>query len=299
MKKSQPNPNRQRSAPVTNQLPSPATIIFEHHDILGMSYLRAGDHGPVTVLLHGWGAFKELWWMTLRDLGRDHRCFALDFPGHGGSPIGRADTIVGLADAVAAFCDDLGLRDVALFGHSMGGCVATELALRRPDLLRRLILVDAAVDARHMPTFAHTYMHSQVGWPALRISQMIGRTIRPIGTRIPHEHGGGWLRPWMRRASYLASFDPDGLHRQLRSLFASQGGNRLAQIAVPTLVISGQLDALVPAPLSRHLATRIPGARYVEIPMAMHNPMDERPRAFCRTARQFLIAANTPHVSPI
>ncbi|MEI6779214.1 MAG: alpha/beta fold hydrolase, partial [Chloroflexales bacterium] len=131
-----------------NQPTSPATIIFEQHDTLGMSYLRAGDHGPVMVLLHGWGAFKELWWMTLRDLGRDHRCFALDFPGHGGSPIGRADTIVGLADAVAAFCDDLGLRDIALFGHSMGGCVATELALRRPDLLRRLILVDAAVDAR-------------------------------------------------------------------------------------------------------------------------------------------------------
>jgi pimeloyl-ACP methyl ester carboxylesterase len=170
----------------------------------------------------------------------------------------------------------------------MGGCVAAELALRRPDLLRRLILVDAAVDAQHMPFFAQTYLQAHVGWPALRVSQMLGRAVRPLGARVPHEHGGGWLRPWMRRAAYLASFDPDGLHRQLRSLFASQGGDRLAQIAVPVLVISGQLDALVPAPLSRRLATRIPGARYVEIPGAMHNPMDERPQAFCRVARAFL-----------
>jgi pimeloyl-ACP methyl ester carboxylesterase len=277
------------------QITTPATITLERHDGLGISYLRAGDTGPALVMLHGWGAFKELWWMSLRDLGRDHRCFALDFPGHGGSMIGRADTIIGLADAVAAFCDDLGLREIALFGHSMGGCVAAELALRRPDLLRCLLLVDAAVDARHMPAFAHTYLHPQVGWPALRVSQMLGRAFRPIGTRVPHEHGGGWLRPWVRRASYLAGFDPEGLHRQLRSLFASQGGDRLGQIATPTMVISGQLDALVPAPLSRRLARRIPGARYVEIPAAMHNPMDERPKAFCRVARGFL--GNTAEVT--
>ncbi len=271
-----------------NQSDPPATITSEYDDDLGMSYLRAGNLGSAVVLLHGWGAFKELWWMTLRDLGRDQRCFALDFPGHGGSRIGRANTIVALADAVAAFCDALGLREIALVGHSMGGCVATELALRRPDLLRCLILVDAAVDARLMPSFAHTYLHTQVGWPALRVSQMLGRVFRPVGMRIPHEHGGGWLRPWVRRASYLATFDPEGLHRQLRSLFASQSGDRLAQIAIPTLVISGQLDALVPASLSRRLTTRIPGARYVEIPLAMHNPMDERPRAFCRVVRFFL-----------
>jgi pimeloyl-ACP methyl ester carboxylesterase len=170
----------------------------------------------------------------------------------------------------------------------MGGCVAVELALRRPDLLRHLILVDAAVDAENMPSFAKTYLRPGVGWPALRVSQMLGRAFRPLGARVPHEHGGGWLRPWVRRASYLSTFEPEGLHRQLRSLFASRGGGRLARIAVPTLVLSGQLDVLVPAELSRRLAKRIPAARYVEIPGAMHNPMDERPRAFCRVARAFL-----------
>ncbi|NTW00358.1 MAG: alpha/beta hydrolase [Oscillochloris sp.] len=253
-----------------------------------MSYLHAGDTGPVIVMLHGWGAFKELWWMSMRDLGRDHRCFALDLPGHGDSYIGRADSIVGLAEAVAAFCDELGLREIILLGHSMGGCVAVEIALRRPDLLRQLFLIDAAIDSQKMPFFTRTYLQPHIGWPALRASQMLGRAFRPFGARIPHEHRGGWLRPWVRRASYLANFEPEGLYRLLRSLFTSQNDDRLAQISTPTTVISGQLDALVPAPLSRHLAMRIPNAHYVEIPAAMHNPMDERPKTFCRVVRAAL-----------
>lgn len=266
----------------------PAPITACYHAGLNISYLRAGEAGPPVVMLHGWGAFKELWWGTLRDLGRDHRCYALDVPGHGGSPLGRADTIGALADAVATFCDALGLGAVALIGHSMGGAIAAELAARRPDLVRRLVLVGAAVDAHLMPRYARIYLIPAFGWGILRLNLLLGRQLRPLGARVPHEHGGGLLRPWLRRASYMAMFEPEGLHRVYRSLFAAQSGERLAQIAAPTLVLSGQLDGLVPAANSRRLARAIPGARYCEIPGALHNPMDERPRAFERAVRAFL-----------
>lgn len=265
-----------------------APIAAARHDALGISYLWAGATGPAVVMLHGWGAFKELWWSTMRLMGRDHRCFALDFPGHGESPIGKADTIGGLAEAIAAFCDDLGLREVALMGHSMGGVVAAEVALRRPELVRRLVLVDAAIDAHLMPFYARVYLIPTFGWALLRLSQALGRSLRPLTTRVPHEHGGGWVRPWLRRTAYLSIFEPEGLHRIYRSLFSTQAGDRLAAIAVPTLVVTGQLDGLVPAANSRRLAHMIPGARYVEIPGALHNPMDERPRSFERAIRAFL-----------
>lgn len=266
----------------------PAAIVVCRHEGLDIGYLRSGEAGPPVVMLHGWGAFKELWWSTLRGLGRDHRCFALDFPGHGDSPIGRADTIEGLADAVATFCDDLGLGAVVLMGHSMGGAVAAELALRRPELVRRLVLVDAAIDAHLMPLYARVYLIPTFGWAVLRLSQLAGRQVQPIGATVPHEHGGGLLRPWLRRASYMAYFEPEGLHRIYRSLFSTQAGGRLAQIRAPTLVISGQFDGLVPTANSRRLARAIPGARYEEIIGAMHNPMDERPRSFERAVRAFL-----------
>lgn len=267
---------------------TPAAIEVCRHPALDIGYLQAGAAGPPVVMLHGWGAFKELWWSTLRGMGRDHRCFALDVPGHGDTPIGRADTIGGLADVVAAFCDDLGLARITLMGHSMGGAVAVEISLRRPDLVRNLVLVDAAIDAQLMPLYSRVYLLPTFGWASLRISQALGRAIRPLTTRVPHEHGGGWLRPWLRRTAYTSVFEPEGLHRLYRSLFATQAGNRLTQVGVPTLVVSGQLDGLVPTANSRRLARNIPGARYVEIPGAMHNPMDERPRSFERAVRAFL-----------
>lgn len=273
---------------MTTPTSPPAAIVSRRHERLDLSYLQAGDDGPAIVMLHGWGAFKELWWSALRDLGRDHRCFALDFPGHGESAFAGHGTIVRLAEAVAAFCDDAGLGAITLFGHSMGGSVAAELALLRPDLVRRLVLVDAAVDAHLMPPYARAYLLPSVGWAALRITQAVGRAFSPLGRRVPHEHGGGWLRPWLRRSAYLASFDAYGLHQILGSLFATEAGERLAAIRAPTLVLSGQLDGLVPPANSRRLAQIIPGAQYVQIRAALHNPMDERPRAFVRAVRRFL-----------
>ncbi len=259
-----------------------------YHHRLGLSYLTAGEKGPAIVFLHGWGAFKELWWSTLRDLGRDYRCFAIDMPGHGESRIGRADQIERIATLVADFCADLGLTSIILVGHSMGGSVAVELTLHYPHLVQRLALIDAAVDAYRMPAYTRLYLLPAIGWPVFRITQAIGRAFRPIGQRIPHDHGGGWIRPWVRRASYLATFDPEGLYRILRSLFATRADERLQQIRVPTLVLTGQFDSLVPPSHTRRLAQDIPGARYVVLPASIHNPMDEQPGAFTRALRAFL-----------
>jgi 3-oxoadipate enol-lactonase len=259
-----------------------------YHHRLGLSYLTAGEKGPAIVFLHGWGAFKELWWSTLRDLGRDYRCFAIDMPGHGESRLGQADQIERIATLVADFCADLGLTAIILVGHSMGGSVAVEVTLRYPHLVRRLALIDAAVDAYRMPTYTRLYLLPAIGWPVFRITQAIGRAFHPIGQRIPHDHGGGWIRPWVRRASYLATFDPEGLYRILRSLFATRADERLQQIRVPTLVLTGQFDSLVPPSHARRLAQVIPGARYVVLPASIHNPMDERPGAFTRALRAFL-----------
>lgn len=239
--------------------------------------------------MHGWGAFKELWWTTLSDLGRDHRCFALDVPGHGDSALGGANSLAAVADAIGAFCDDLHLREVTLVGHSMGGAVAAELALRRPELVRRLILVDAAINAQRLPSYSRTYLIPVVGWMVLRLAQFLGRTfMRPVGVLIPHEHGGGWIRPWLRRAAYLSVWDAFALHMLLQALFSANAGDRLSELQMPTLVISGQLDQLVTPNHSRRIANAIPQATYVEIAGALHNPMDERPREFNRALRRWM-----------
>ena len=77
---------------------------------------------------------------------RSHRCVAVDLRGHGESDAPEQEyTIEGFADDVAAVCDELGVKDAALVGHSMGGAVVLALAVRRPDLTRAVAMLDPAI----------------------------------------------------------------------------------------------------------------------------------------------------------
>jgi 3-oxoadipate enol-lactonase len=253
-----------------------------------LSYLKAGESGPAVVLLHGWSAFKELWWSTLLALGRHARAYALDMPGHGGSALHGATSMNLIAERVVRFCAAHELDQVTLIGHSMGGNVALELALAQPALVERLVLVDPAVQPADMPFYTRSYLDQTLGWVALRTSMLLARQLSVVGQLVPHAHQGGIVLPALRRVSYLARHDADALHALLDSMFANPIGPRLADLRVPTLVISGEFDPLVPPALSRRVAAAIPGARYAVVRRAAHNPMDERPREFNAILLDFL-----------
>jgi pimeloyl-ACP methyl ester carboxylesterase len=253
-----------------------------------LSYLEAGHLGPQLVLLHGWSAFKELWWSTLLALGPYAQALAPDMPGHGGSPLQGSTSMSLIATRIARFCAARALERVTLVGHSMGGNIALELALARPDLVERLVLVDPAVQPAEMPQYTRSYLDRTFGWAALRTSIAFARQIRLVGQFVPHVHHAGIVLPALRRVSYLARHDAAALHALLDSLFANPIGPRLADVRVPTLVISGEFDPLVPPPLSRRVAEAIPGAQYAVVRYAAHNPMDERPRQFNAILLDFL-----------
>lgn len=245
-----------------------------------LGYLQTGGQGPAVLLLHGWSSFKEIWWSTLVALAPHARAFAPDMPGHGGAPLAGCRRMGQIAERVAAFCAARGIGPLTLIGHSMGGNVALELALAQPALVERLVLVDAAVESRFMPRFAHASFESAYGWALLRASLTAARPFGRLGRRIPHAHNGGLLRSALRRVAYWPDHDAAALHLLLRELIGNPLSARLGAISVPTLVMSGQFDPLVPPARSRQVARCIPDARYVEIAGSSHNPMDERPRAF-------------------
>lgn len=255
---------------------------------LHTSYLRAGTAGRPVLLLHGWGAFKELWWSTLLALAPHYRAFALDMPGHGESPLVRHQHMQGLAEEIAAFCDAEELKRVTLIGHSMGGNIALELALLRPELVHKLVLVDAAVDAKMLPRYVRLYLNKDVGWATLRLSQLLRTAFLPVGSRVPHLHGNGVVLPFLRRSAYAVRHDMGALQNLLVALYDNPLTERAAQVTVPTLVVTGQFDGLVPPAEARRVAACIPGAQFAVVPGAMHNPMDERPAAFERILLAFL-----------
>lgn len=244
------------------------------------------------VLLHGWAAFKEIWWSTLLALAPHFHTFAPDLPGHGASPLGQRVQMLDIADAIGDFCDTHNLREIALVGHSMGGNIALELALRRPHLVRRLVLVAPAADAHALPPFVGTYIHQTYGWAALRFARLIQSAVRPIGAHVPHVHGNGFVRPFLRRVAYASQHDPMAMRVLMASMFANQLSERASEVRVPTLVINGQFDSVVPTFEARRVAAQIPDARFALIPGALHNPMDERPAAFERVLLEFLRREN-------
>jgi len=238
-----------------------------------LSYLGAGVAGPAVVLLHGWSAFKELWWSTLLALEPHARAFAPDMPGHGGSPLYGSTSMSQLAERITQFCTAQKLERITLVGHSMGGNVALELALAHPELVERLVLVDPAVQPLDMPPYTRSYLDQTLGWAALRASMMLARQVGLVGQFVPHAHQGGIVLPALRRVTYLARHDADALHVLLDSLFTNPIGPRLADLHVPTLVISGEFDPLVPPALSQRVAASIPGARYTVVRREAPKPM--------------------------
>ena len=258
-----------------------------------MAYLEAGGSGPAALLLHGWSAFKEIWWSTMLALAPYVHVYAPDMPGHGGTPLHGSVRMAQIAARVERFCAARELDSIMLVGHSMGGNIALELALARPDLVRRLVLSDPAADPPGMPPFTRSYLDRRRGWVALRASMALARPLSLVGDRVPHAHRGGIVLPALRRVAYMSRHDAEALRALLDGLFANPIGPRLAEVRQPTLVISGEFDPLVPPALSRRVAETIPGARYVVIRGAAHTPMDERPHEFARVVIEFLGVAGS------
>jgi pimeloyl-ACP methyl ester carboxylesterase len=104
---------------------------------------QLGDAGPRVVFVHGLFGQGKNWATIARGLAGNHRVTLLDLPNHGHSPWTERVDYLDMAELVATELEQFG-EPVTLVGHSMGGKVAMQLALRRPELLRALVVVDIA-----------------------------------------------------------------------------------------------------------------------------------------------------------
>jgi pimeloyl-ACP methyl ester carboxylesterase len=251
-------------------------------------FLAAGAGSATVLLLHGWASAKESWRATIAALAPYARVLAPDLPGHGTAALQGPARMAELAGAVAALCSTQGVERAAVVGHSMGGNVAVELALAHPECVGRLVLVNPALQGADMPIYTRSYLHKQYGWAMLRAAMAVATGLDALADRVPARYAVPLLIRPLRRYRQFARHDPDALSRLLAGLMSNPLRERLPQLRVPTTVVAGRFDPLVPIGHSRRLAAAIPGAQLFVMRQAGHDPMYECPQAFAQLLLEIL-----------
>jgi pimeloyl-ACP methyl ester carboxylesterase len=259
-----------------------------------LSTLQAGVGDPV-VMIHGLGATKASFLPSIAALSRSFRTIAIDLPGFGDAakPLRAAYDAPFFARSVVDSLDSLGLARVHLVGHSLGGRVATEIALRHPERLQSVTLMMPSMAWRRTRRWA-PYLR----WvrPELGIFQPVPRAIvDPLVRHLVPGTDTGWGA--VAIDEFLRGFlDPRGraaFYAAARSIYLEEPGGpdgfwaRLPGITTPSLFIWGRRDRLVPAAFERHVREALPTAQHVTLDCG-HVPQLECPAALHAVMRRFL-----------
>jgi pimeloyl-ACP methyl ester carboxylesterase len=242
--------------------------------------------GEPLLLIMGLSHPSYMWHRSRPVLAKRFRTIALDNRGVGQSdaPPGVYSIALMASDAAAAL-DAAGSENAHVFGVSMGGMIAQEFALQYPNRVRSLILGCTAAGGPHAvqaePEALQTLLRRDVT-PEQAKEAIIPFIYDAATPRERIDEDMAIRMKWYPTAQ--------GYMGQLQGIFGWEAYSRIAQISVPTLVIHGETDRLVPAANARLIAERIPAAKLVVIPHASHIFETDQPAAAHNAILEFLIA---------
>ena len=228
--------------------------------------VRAGRGDTTVVFLHGYGESLFSFRAEFDRLAVRYRVVALDAPGFGLSdkPAGPYD-LAAQTGRLAAFLDRWTTGPVVLVGHSMGGELATALALRRPARVVALVLIaPAGYDLSKRLDSLRPGTIGVIGWAAA----LATTGALPV-------HDAEWLAEPGDRARYTPAADPayrHALESILRDFDFSALRDSFRTVRQPTLLIWGRLDPTIPFAIGESIAVKLPCRRFVPLDATLHRP---------------------------
>jgi pimeloyl-ACP methyl ester carboxylesterase len=259
-----------------------------------VNYADIGEGEPI-IFVHGLGGCWRNWLENLPHFGRTHRAIALDLPGFGDSamPTWPIDMPT-YGRLLHDFCEKLGIdRVAALIGNSMGGFVSTEAVIEEPSRFGRLVLVSAAgisfAEAQGRRVEASVRMfETVVPFFAARRSFWLTRPrAREIAFgnifRYPNR-----VRPELLAEQIHPSVGSPGFPEAIRAIGGYDTRHRLPEIEIPTMVVWGLSDRIVPPEGAIGYHRLIAGSRLEIFERTGHVPQMERPARFNALLEEFL-----------
>lgn len=249
----------------------------------------SGGDGTPVVLLHGFLFDGRMFDAVAAELHPAYRCVRIDFPGQGRSgPSSVGYATDRLTDLMVAALDHLGLSGVHLVGLSMGGFTGMRIAVRRPDLVASLALLNTSASAHPRTKFP-----KQLALAGL--ARLAGTSLPPVTKGIEDEMYGKAYRTdpatkamrdtWRER---WADSDRSALVATLLGfMFRPDFRADLAAIVAPTLIIAGGEDASLPLAHSSEIHGRLPNAPLVVLPGVGHSSPLEAPHRVVDALRRF------------
>jgi pimeloyl-ACP methyl ester carboxylesterase len=270
-----------------NQTTAPGAQSTDKYATVGghrIHYVEAGS-GPVVVLLHGLGADIRVWRQTMPALAPDFRVIAIDHLGHGQSDKPEIEYRVGtLVESLTGFLDEMKIPKATVIGNSLGGWVAAMFATRQADRVEKLVLVDAAGYGQEPGEIVRDYLR-QRDPTALAMAERMMAGMTPEQQRAMQAMVATYLSQRMSRGGSGFAFASlaQSIYRGEDAL-----GAEVKSLRVPTLVIWGRNDTIIPLRVGEALAKDIPGAQSVVLDRCGHRPQTECAAAFNVEVKKFL-----------
>lgn len=227
--------------------------------------------GDAILCIHGLGATSNFYTPTCLALANRYRVVRPDLPGSGRSPAREGLSIQLFVEAIARVARALEIERAHVIGHSLGSIVAQHLALQEPKLVRSLALLGpllAPPDAGRQGLRDRAKKARAEGMAG--IAEQILQAATSTDTRNNQPVAVALVRELVMRQ------DPEGYARSCEALAAAEAAD-IARIACPTLLVTGEEDAVGTPSGARAMAERIAGARLVILPRCGHWTTLERP----------------------